>query len=370
MTLIIKNKKIIFIFFILIFCSCRNYPVLSPVSFYLKPYGILESGNINRFGVSEEDPMKMSSIIYQNYGISFDSSRAIVVEAPIPHGLRTNYLDTSYFIEFLDDCIIIVNERKYIIPRTEIEEKKQWIVQKNKKVLNKDYPSPIYVIDSPIDIRTTGDKFMKVDIGRIKITDKYGNLIRKKNRLPPIIFRVAGRQERWNQFLNPNSDTIFYGWIQDYPDYLKKIKKSKEIEQLIKIEYSKYGNKNNLLVDASEYGKLDLVKKLLENGADINGVGNLREQTSLLSAASKGKIEVMEFLLEKGADINKTDVDGNTPLMIAVVYGEIKAINLLLANGADVTIKNKHGNTVYDVADMYMNSEIIELLKNKRRNIE
>lgn len=53
------------------------------------------------------------------------------------------------------------------------------------------------------------------------------------------------------------------------------------------------------------------------------------EAEELHEAAWMGKTEVLKLLIEKGADINATDKDGNTPLRWAELEGRTEALRLL-----------------------------------------
>ena len=57
----------------------------------------------------------------------------------------------------------------------------------------------------------------------------------------------------------------------------------------------------------------DLVKLLLENGADVN-VRDDDGNTPLTNALSNGDKEMMKLLLKYGADINNNTIDLNNPL--------------------------------------------------------
>jgi len=96
--------------------------------------------------------------------------------------------------------------------------------------------------------------------------------------------------------------------------------------------------------------RLDLVKLLLEKGADIDGAcrpsSPYAGNTPLLAAMNHtdGKLlEIGKFLLEKGANVNAKDDNGVTPLHKVMVRTEI--VQLLLEKGADVNAKDKWGRT-------------------------
>ena len=93
-------------------------------------------------------------------------------------------------------------------------------------------------------------------------------------------------------------------------------------------------------------GHLDLVKKLIDRGADVNKPG----WTPLHYAATSGHLAIMELLLEHHAFIDAESPNGTTPLMMAAHYGTPAAVKLLLEAGADPTMKNQLGLTAIDFA--------------------
>ena len=100
------------------------------------------------------------------------------------------------------------------------------------------------------------------------------------------------------------------------------------------------------LMMAALKGHLDLAKKLIERGADVNKTG----WTPLHYAATNGHLAIMELLLENHAYIDAESPNGSTPLMMAAHYGSPAAVKLLLEAGADPTLKNQLGLTAIDFA--------------------
>ena len=75
------------------------------------------------------------------------------------------------------------------------------------------------------------------------------------------------------------------------------------------------------MIDAAYKGNADKVRALLDQGTDINQRTHLRKQTALMKAAQKGRIEVVKLLLERGADKSLVDSFGRTALIIAAENG-------------------------------------------------
>jgi hypothetical protein len=158
---------------------------------------------------------------------------------------------------------------------------------------------------------------------------------------------------------------------------------------------------NESMFEACYWGKLDLVKKCIIEGADLNHVSfynkvNWNQEyrkkdretgywhqadpdywypsfdgwTPLIVAAYKGDDKIVSLLLNNGADINKKNKDGMTALMVASRAKNPSVVKILLEYGANQHIKNRNGETALDLAQKYYNYSIInELEKAKNEDI-
>lgn len=79
-------------------------------------------------------------------------------------------------------------------------------------------------------------------------------------------------------------------------------------------------------------------------------------------AVSKGDIEIVKKFIEYGADVNQMS-DDMTPLMTAARYNKVEIIKFLLANGAVPTIKNEKNYTALKYAQLSNANEAIAILK-------
>jgi len=93
--------------------------------------------------------------------------------------------------------------------------------------------------------------------------------------------------------------------------------------------------KIRVLIKTVKKGKFEKVKRLVEEGVDVNKPDN-KGKTPLWWAIYIGDIEIAKLLLEKGADVDKPDNKGKTPLWWAIHKGYIDTTKLLIENGADV----------------------------------
>ncbi|MDD5613821.1 MAG: ankyrin repeat domain-containing protein [Candidatus Omnitrophica bacterium] len=87
---------------------------------------------------------------------------------------------------------------------------------------------------------------------------------------------------------------------------------------------------------AASKGNLDMIKILLENGADINSQDDMMGWTPLISAANKGNNEAVKLLIDRGAIIDAADTAGYTALIYAATAGYKDTVELLVKSGADI----------------------------------
>lgn len=99
---------------------------------------------------------------------------------------------------------------------------------------------------------------------------------------------------------------------------------------------------------ACSKGWIDIVEYLLVKGVDINVVDN-RGDSSLHRLASLGRIEILELVLKYKPNLNSQNSEGNTPLHIACEDDEATTVLALVQHGADTEIMNKEKQTALDL---------------------
>ncbi|KAF6823075.1 ankyrin repeat domain-containing protein 52 [Colletotrichum plurivorum] len=121
---------------------------------------------------------------------------------------------------------------------------------------------------------------------------------------------------------------------------------------------------------ASMNGHLEVVKVLLEKGADVS-VANTNGWTPLHSAStsSNGHLDVVKILLEKGADVLVATNDGRTPLHSASSNGHLDVVKVLLASGADVSVAKKNGWTPLKAASSNGHLNVVKILLEKGADV-
>lgn len=95
-----------------------------------------------------------------------------------------------------------------------------------------------------------------------------------------------------------------------------------------------------LFIACGERGAFDYVKLLVESfRPDLDEAQKADGWTCIEIAAAYGRVKIVKYLLERGADKNKQDFDGWTSLHAAAANGHVRVCRLLCEGGADLTIK-------------------------------
>ncbi|KAF8328957.1 ankyrin repeat domain-containing protein [Amanita rubescens] len=95
----------------------------------------------------------------------------------------------------------------------------------------------------------------------------------------------------------------------------------------------------------SNYASADIVRLLLEWGADVNIVGAVGNSDTALQAASySGKTDIVQLLLAWGANVNIQGDCYGSALMAASQKGHKRIVELLLQWGADVNLYGHYFN--------------------------
>lgn len=155
---------------------------------------------------------------------------------------------------------------------------------------------------------------------------------------------------------------------------------------------------------AAEYSNVDIVKLLIDHGADplqtnihgqdamgsaiignnieivqyfldnhfdasyVNVDDNVFQRTPLMYAAGHERPEITQLLINSGADLNAQDQMGQTALMWAASYNHVETARVLLENGADITLVDGSGLTVFDMPSAdYENYEVMVALLDSYR---
>lgn len=107
------------------------------------------------------------------------------------------------------------------------------------------------------------------------------------------------------------------------------------------------------LFTAIVFGDLEMVKLLLDSGADPN-VEDARFEAPINYAISMASdktpaLQIARLLLDRKADVNHRGWDGVTPLILASSSGNLSLVKLLVERGANVNARFDAGRKIYQM---------------------
>ncbi|MFJ4917906.1 ankyrin repeat domain-containing protein [Streptomyces sp. NPDC088726] len=125
------------------------------------------------------------------------------------------------------------------------------------------------------------------------------------------------------------------------------------------------GDGRTALDRAAQKGHADVVRRLVEAGADLEQqAGEYRESTPLCLAASRGHTAVVGVLLDAGSRTGAQGRLGYVPLVLAATTGDEghpETVALLLDRGVDINAVMKH-RTALDWAVRFGQEEMVHRL--------
>jgi uncharacterized protein len=92
-------------------------------------------------------------------------------------------------------------------------------------------------------------------------------------------------------------------------------------------------------------GNLEVVKQHINAQTDINQKEAMSGSTPLISAATFGKNEIVKALIDAGADLSIKNNDGSTALHTAAFFCRVEIVQMLIDAKADKTIRNNFNAT-------------------------
>lgn len=161
---------------------------------------------------------------------------------------------------------------------------------------------------------------------------------------PDTLASLAGRGFDLNT-LDPSGQHPLYLALRDESDRVAAYLLSRPE---VKVEVRNAKGESPLMMAALK-GKLDLARRLIERGAEVNKPGWAPLHYAATFAGERS-VSMVHLLLEHHAYIDAQSPNGSTPLMMAALYGHVQVVRLLLESGADPLLKNEQGLSAIDFA--------------------
>jgi len=108
---------------------------------------------------------------------------------------------------------------------------------------------------------------------------------------------------------------------------------------------------------------INWINELLNNRMHIDTLDTKNGMALLHFAASYNKIDIVKYLLDKGADVNVCDIAGDTPLHYAAYIGSIDVATCLLDCGAVKNMPDNQDRIAVIIASRYGKKKIAEFIE-------
>ncbi len=127
------------------------------------------------------------------------------------------------------------------------------------------------------------------------------------------------------------------------------------------------GDLQHRLAQAVENGNLESARAAIAEGANPNSFSDYEPAHSLILATGMDRKDIVRLLLDNGADVNDPQcccMECRTPLMAAVETGDVCLVRMLIARGADACydIPYTDGETISTLAEQRGHKEIATLV--------
>jgi Ankyrin repeats (3 copies)/Ankyrin repeat len=127
------------------------------------------------------------------------------------------------------------------------------------------------------------------------------------------------------------------------------------------------------LIKADEHGNDDIIEYLISEGADVN-VPNDYGVTPFIGLCAKGRLDLVQLAAKHGGDVNSsfvakigegTGTKNFSPLQAAAARGQRDVVEFLLSRGADPRTRDSDGRTLLKLAESKGHEKVAGLLRKK-----
>lgn len=191
----------------------------------------------------------------------------------------------------------------------------------------------------------------------------------------------AGESYNYGNIIMAAAGSKFNSRNDNFPVDLELLEKSSQnsakiTETIIGIANKNFINDYNYnktpLIVAAGNSYLETVKKLIENGADVNKYDG-KGWTPLMYAANNGDIEIAKILIENKANVNQKSFDSKTALLYAVnspiLESRIDMAKLLIESKADINLEDAEGFKPLSAAIKNKDAELTKFLTTNKADL-
>jgi ankyrin repeat protein len=185
--------------------------------------------------------------------------------------------------------------------------------------------------------------------------------VRNAQSQSPVLFSIYNRQAEIRDFLISRGAVLELHEAVAAGD-LARVKELLEKDSSLAKSYSPDGFP--VVALAAVFGHFEVMKYLHASGADINAAAtNGTGYNALTGAVTSGQTEIVKWLLENGADPNYRYANGYSPLLNAAANGHLEILKLLQGHGADLRANTTGGKNALSYAEERKNSTVAEYLR-------
>ncbi len=229
------------------------------------------------------------------------------------------------------------------------------------------------ILDTGISEKTVNlvEKIQREQINNVRLKFFFEAIKRQNNKFVANNLATKENIEKRNmEGKNPDlpENAVVYG--PAYSDIMKIIEEKGGQMELIDVN-SRDSEGFSPIIIAIQYKNNEILKLLIENGANIYEEHPVFDRLTLHTACYYENEEAVKILLEADPKLvnARSGNDGWTPLHDAVLKSNSRIVKILLENGANPMMGNNKGGTPMDMATEFGKGEIVKLLRdNVKKN--